>query len=334
MLETENLKGGGAQRDEVASLERLMAHLRKQSFGLERLQQLVVTHEGLNLSQRRRVETAAGRDLTWVRVDGDAGYYGSKDAGFDATTADIVAFADADCWPAMDWLSVLTAPLRSGAARVVAGRTAYRDDPLGVALTTIDFMYFAEGGVGTLGEGDSGRGSWNFYANNVAFGRDVFAAHRYGAQRGFYRGTCQVLGLRLHDAGIPIVYAHEALTTHRLPDSVREAVRLRLLRGGDSVELAPHLAKRVLPKGIRSLVHVPGLVPAAVLAGRLLFSFGAVNRQGLTKRHGTERAKVAAVIAAASALDAAGAVGRSLGLHRAPEQVALSYHGDVDGLAA
>lgn len=334
VLETENLKGGGAERDEVSSLERLMAHLREQSFGLRRLRELVITHEGLDDAARERIERAADRRIDWVLVDEDAGYYGSKDRGFDATTSDVVAFADADCWPAARWLYELTDPLQKSRASVIAGRTAYRDDPLGAALTTIDFMYFARDSFGTLGNGDSGKATRNFYANNVAFDREVFARFRYGGQGGFYRGTCQVLGLRLRDAGIQISYAHDALTTHRLPDSVREAAKLRMLRGGDSVELAPHIAERVLPRGLRALVKVPGLVPAVVLGGRLLFSFASVNRQGLTARHGAERAKVAAVIAAASAMDAAGALGRSLGLHRAPERVTLSYHSDVDRLAA
>lgn len=326
VIETENLKGG--TRDEVPSLLRLVTHLRLQSFHSSRLRELVITHEGLNEDAREQIEAAAGRDIVWAEVSRDAGYYGSKDAGFDATTADIVAFADADCWPHENWLSALTEPLRNGRAQVVAGRTAYRDDLLGAALTTIDFMYFARDGVRTLGEGDSGERTRNFYANNVAFDREVFVRFRYGQQRGFYRGTCQVLALRLHDAGVPIIYAHEALTTHRLPDTIREGVRLRLLRGGDSVTLAPHIARRM------KVPALPAVVPAAVLAGRLLFSLSTINRQGLTRRRGAEAASVAAIIAGASAVDALGAVGRAFGLHRAPERRVLSYHADVDRLAA
>ena len=38
------------------------------------------------------------------------GYYEAKNRGFDATTADVVAFGDGDCWPDPAWLETLLAP--------------------------------------------------------------------------------------------------------------------------------------------------------------------------------------------------------------------------------
>lgn len=320
VIETENLKGGAGRGDPTESLARLLAHLRGQSFSIAGLKELVITHEGLPDGAREKLEDAAGQALHFVEVPAHAGYYGSKDLGFDATSAEIVAFADADCWPAPHWLEALTSPFHDG-AQVVAGRTAYREGVVGEALTTIDFLYFKS----PLGEGCTR----NFYANNVAFRREVFQRFRYGEQRGFYRGTCQVLGMRLQEAGIPVRYVHEALTTHRLPDERAEWLRLRLLRGGDSVTLAPHLARSMLPRPLHAVTRVPGLMPAAVLAGRLAFSV----IEGARARHPLA---VIAVSMGASAVDAAGAIGRGLGLltvERAEQEV-LSYHSDRDRLVS
>ncbi|MFL5322343.1 MAG: glycosyltransferase [Myxococcaceae bacterium] len=321
VIETENLKGGAGHGDEVASLERLLTHLRGQSFGLERLRELVVTHEGMNEQSVMRLEKAAGRRILFVEIPKDAGYYGGKDLGFDRTTGDVVVFGDADCWPAPNWLSAITAPFESEAVQVVAGRTAYREGVLGEALTTIDFLYFDS----PLGDGCTR----NFYANNVAFRREVFGKFRYGEQRGFYRGTCQVLGTRLLEAGIAVQYVHEALTTHRLPDTFAEYARLRMLRGGDLVTLSPFIARTALPKPAQPVAKVPGLMPVAVLAGRLLFSVlaGARERKPFVKQ-----AAVTAVTVAASGMDAIGAAAKSAGLLRGVEREVLSYHSNRDGL--
>ncbi len=127
----------------------------------------------------------------------------------------MVVFGDADCWPDPAWLDRLLAPFLEGpGARVVAGRTTYRDDVIGAAATSIDFMYFPS----PLGEGTTR----NFYANNVAFRREVFGARRYLPAPGIYRGHCQQLGLRLAAEGVRVRYAPEAHTVHRFPDGAAE----------------------------------------------------------------------------------------------------------------
>ena len=98
--------------------------------------------------------------------------------------------------------------------RAVAGRTTYRRDLLGTAASTIDFMYFPS----PFGKGYTR----NFYANNIAFRREVFDTRRFGEHE-MYRGHCAVLGIDLHNAKIPIVFAPAARTIHRFPDSVARA---------------------------------------------------------------------------------------------------------------
>ncbi len=125
----------------------------------------------------------------------------------------------------------------SDAPAVVAGRTSYAANVVGTALTTIDFMYFPNA--------DHAGATSNFYANNVAFRRDVFEQHSYQALDGVYRAHCQVLGMRLKAAGVPIHYAAQAHTEHRLPDTRAEALKLRWMRGQDTYSLTPHPAAQL-----------------------------------------------------------------------------------------
>jgi hypothetical protein len=331
VLETNNLRGGAGSAEQVTvSLERLVRHLDRQSRPLSALDELVITHDGLDERQRARIEHAAGVPVQFVALPPGTGYYDAKNLGFDATSSDVVAFGDSDCWPDEAWLERLFAPFEGGAS-VVAGRTSYRDDVLGVAATSIDFMYFAS----PLG-GDCTR---NFYANNVAFRREVFAAHRYRSADGIYRGHCQRLGLELAAAGIPVLLVREAHTVHRFPDSAAELLRLRMLRGADTVAMAPHLADALLPMRFRRLGRLGPLSPMVVLACRLAFSARAVGQQGGERVRGARRAACLFAMAGISTADAVGALGRSvLALDYgvgdgAIREGALSYHHNVDALA-
>ena len=214
---------------------------------------------------------------------------------------------------------------------MVAGRTTYREDLLGTAATTIDFMYFDS----PLGE----RCTRNFYANNVAFRREVFARYGYLSEERIYRGHCQVLGLRLQAAGVPVRFVPEARTIHRFPDSVRDFARLRLLRGADSHELTPHLARAYLPRGLQWLGDLRPAASLAVLTARLGMSLRALNHQDLPPVKGVRRAACVGAIVGLSLVDAAGALAGATGLGRprvrdgALANEGLGYHTDRDGLA-
>src|ERR1700733_1794789 len=140
VLETNNLHGAstppdGRRPDDpdrlVESLEELLVHLRAQTFPLSRLAELVVTHDGLDDTARSRLERAAQRAITFVALAEGTGYYAAKNRGFEATTANVIAFGDADCWPENDWLAELVEPFDDQETQAVAGRTTYRRDLLG-----------------------------------------------------------------------------------------------------------------------------------------------------------------------------------------------------------
>lgn len=330
VLEMNNLRSGSADQS-VMSLERLLQHLQTQTRPLSSLEELVITHDGLQAAKLERIEQAAGRSVRFVTIQGEDGYYTAKNRGFEATQADVVAFGDADCWPETCWLEELLAPFEAEKeTQVVAGRTTYRDDLLGAAATTIDFMYFDS----PLGDACTR----NFYANNVAFRREVFARYGYMSEQHIYRGHCQVLGLRLQAAGVPVRFVPEARTIHRFPDSVRDFARLRLLRGADSHELTPHLARAYLPRRLQWLGDLRPAASLAVLTARLGMSLRALNHQDLAPVKGVRRAACVGAIVGLSLVDAAGALAGATGLGRpqvrdgALADEGLGYHSDRDRL--
>jgi Glycosyl transferase family 2 len=314
VLETNNL---ASRSDEatVTAMARLLEHLRAQSLPLADLRELVVTHDGIGEDGQAQLRAAARRELTFVRLPADTGYYEAKNLGFAATTAPIVAFGDADCWPDREWLQHLVEPLGRG-WKVSAGRTTYREGRLGRALSSIDFMYFHE---------EAGATTRNFYANNVAFVRTVLEEHRY-QEAPMYRGACQLLGMRLRAAGIAIRYVDAAHTVHRLPDAWQELVELRLRRGRDLRQLSPHVLEAALPGLMQGQpASARRGLALGVLAGRWVCSLGYLRRGARSRRR---RASEAVLMTGIAGLDALGALGRA-GRGR---DGALSYHEDVDRL--
>lgn len=340
VLETNNLRGGDGDDAErvTRSLARLFRRLRRQSLSPSGLAEVVLTHDGLSAAAQQELRETLGAPVRFVEVPHECGYYEAKNRGFDATTAEVVAFADTDCLPAEGWLESLLSPFSDPAVLVVAGRTTYRDGVLGAAASAIDFMYFpAPGGADPAAVEAAGR-TRNFYANNVAFRREVFARHRYTAAPGIYRGHCQRLGLALAEAGVPVVYAAGAHTVHRFPDSGAELVRLRLLRGADTAEMAPSFADSLLPRRLRWVGRAGPLSPLAVLGVRFALSQRALGHQNMRPLAAPRRAAARAAIAGISALDVAGALARSvlrrdLGVHDgALVRGALSYHAESGGV--
>ncbi|MBA3394208.1 MAG: glycosyltransferase [Deltaproteobacteria bacterium] len=321
VLETHNLEGGGG--DIAGGLVRVLGRLATQTRRLDTLADFVITHRGIDAAGRVACEAAAGVPIRWLALGDEVGYYDAKNRGFDVARGDVVVFADADCWPDPTWLESLLLPFADPRVQAVAGRTTYRRDLLGTAASTIDFMYFpSPHGAGY---------TRNFYANNIAFRRDVFETRRFG-QHEMYRGHCAVLGLDLHKARIPIVFAPAARTIHRFPDSVRELLKLRLMRGRDTYELTPQLG-RALASDLE-LPRLGPVVPLAVLGVRFGFSLRSINHQQMPVARGLKKLAVAGAIAAMSAVDAVGAFAGGLRLMAAKPEAALSYHGDGDRLAA
>lgn len=249
---------------EAGALQRLLAALAPQLGDAE----LVVTHGGISATVRDALTLerwiTRRSTITWVELPRGATYYDHKNRGFDASTGDVVAFIDGDTIPDDDWLARLTAPFTRG-GRVVAGATSYPGAVAGIA-NAIDFPYFDGETARRCTIADAPPTVRNFFANNVAFERSVFAARRYPTISPMFHGQCQVLALQLLEAGIPVQFAANARLTHAWPDGVREWLEVRLLRGADTVALLPYLLRTYAPRAAPTAERL-GPLPALALFG-------------------------------------------------------------------
>jgi len=241
VVETWNIAG------DAARLQRVLGALDL------RAAEVVVTYAGA----RPLVDLPGA--ISWVELAPDAGYYDHKNAGFDASTGDIVAFIDGDCEPDPDWVAMIAGPIGREEARVVAGMTSYAG-ALSPLANQLDFPYFHTDRTHVR----------NFFANNVAFARDVFAARRY-PELAMFHGQCQVLGLQLLADRVPVLFAPDARVTHAWPESPRDWLAVRLLRGADTASLLPYVVAHYVPRASPVLAKL-GRAPAIAVLGLRAFA--------------------------------------------------------------
>lgn len=278
-------------------LDRLLAKLAPQLAGQP--SELVVTYSGLSAAVQRALETTAECAIRWVELPADASYYEHKNRGFDASSGEIVAFIDGDCRPCDGWLAELTAPIVERGARVVAGATSYAG-PLASIANAIDFPYFDGRTARQTTIEQAPATVRNFFANNVAFARDVFAARRYPTIAPMFHGQCQVLGLQLLEAGITVRFAAAARVTHAWPGGVTEWLSVRLLRGADTALLLPYIARTYAPRAAPAVERLGPLPALAVFCARAVRSSATAVSRG-------PRLRGLGFVALATVVDAIGA---------------------------
>lgn len=324
ILETNNLRGGHGDRETIlTSLIRLLNSYKSQTLSVTTLKEIIVTHDSFSEEEQAEIIRKTNlKNLRFVLFSPFHNYYEAKELGFKTSSANIIVFADSDCMPTDVWLEELLLPFDIEDAKVVSGRTTYDHSLFGIAATTIDFMYF--------GSVMNSSRTKNFYANNIAFLREIFDHYRFVPIEGQYRGQCQALGLKLLKDLVPIHFSTKAKTIHKFPDSFRELIQLRIYRGQDTVGLTPFLAKAHLPKYLQWLKHCGPLLPTLILCIRFFASLFSIDRQDMPKVNLAQKCVVIFYILFISCFDFIGmlfgSIAKYIPFFEWREKRYLSYH--------
>ncbi len=177
--------------------------------------------DGNNPAFSLRLEEARGKH-----------YYGLKNEGVKLAKGEIVVFLDSDVIPDDGWLANLVGPLfDNNEIKVLAGNTYM--DYKGLYSKAFALGWFWDL---RLTEHHVGIQNGGFFANNVAFRRDVITTHPFPVMpEGVTRKSCVMLAKQLELEGIRIWTNTAAQVSHPAPNSFHHFFIRALAQGRDNL---------------------------------------------------------------------------------------------------
>jgi hypothetical protein len=155
-------------------------------------------------------------------------YYQQKNLGAAMTTGEIVMFLDCDVVPEPGWLRAMLAAFDDPAVGVVGGETYVE---LGGFFSRAFALFWL---FSLRPEGSGVSRSTFFHANNVAFRREIFAAHGF-PDMPIYRGQCTLLGDQIAAAQVGLFRSRDARAAHPYPATPGYFIARALHAGRDWV---------------------------------------------------------------------------------------------------
>jgi len=177
-----------------------------------------------------------------------ANYCKMKNAGAAITNGEILIFLDCDVIPEPNWLAALLGAFTDPSVSVVVGNTYVDCSDGGTYSRSMALTWMFP-----LRDLDDrlNRATW-FYANNVAFRRQIFLSRQFPDTPGLIHAPAALLVERLNRDGIDIWHAGGARASHPPPNGLLHFAK-RAIAGGRARSLSrPSVADWPLIHWVRS----------------------------------------------------------------------------------
>jgi hypothetical protein len=155
-------------------------------------------------------------------------YYQLKNAGARLARRELIIFLDSDVIPDQGWLAGMLMPFSDPRVQVVTG-CAYVAPRSLYSRAVALFWYY------DLKPADSGCvPTRHFYANNLAFRREMFGSHPFPDCRPMFRGHCAQLAAAFAERGVTMVAQTSSTVDHPPPNGPAHFIRRALCEGHDA----------------------------------------------------------------------------------------------------
>jgi len=196
------------------TLHRCIAALEEQSYPTNRFEIIVVNNapsEALPTSIDEKASTVA---------EAQPGSYAARNAGVTTAQGDVLAFTDADCLPEKTWLEEISRAVSEYPRSVIGGRVVVGFDQSNTSSTTAE-IYDKHFGI-----------QQEYYIQKLGFSVTANLAVRRADfdQVGTFIPELKSNGdrewcFRASQAGLHLIYAHEAIVYHPARQSTGEILR-------------------------------------------------------------------------------------------------------------
>jgi hypothetical protein len=188
-----------------------------------------ISAEGIREFFRQSVATPASRCAVRFLAGSGHGYYDQKNLGAARARGRFVVFLDSDVIPEEGWLERLLGSFADPAVDVVCGNCFLDTGDLVSKTLALAWFFPLRDDRQALVPTD-----W-FFANNVAFRREVALANPFVPLAGATRGACRLLGRRMAAAGIGLFVNTAARVSHPAPNGLRHLLMRGLAQGRDNL---------------------------------------------------------------------------------------------------
>ncbi len=170
------------------------------------------------------------RHCQWrIIAAGSEGYYGLKNIGSREAQGDILVFIDSDLIPEPKWLENMLSPMQNADCKVVAGHAYVTPDDMMSRTFALTWFFPLRASEAKISPAKG------FFANSVAFRREVFLAHPYEVIPGASRGACRLLAKKLAAEGVQIISNTGAQASHPPPNGLSHFLLRAVVQGRDDL---------------------------------------------------------------------------------------------------
>lgn len=170
------------------------------------------------------------RHCHWrIIAAGSEGYYGLKNIGSRQAQGEVLVFIDSDLIPEEKWLENMLSPMKDPAVKVVAGHAYVTPDDMLSRTFALTWFFPLRAKEAKMSPAKG------FFANSVAFQRDVFLAHPYEVIPGASRGACRLLAKKLAAEGVQILSNTGAQASHPPPNGLKHFLMRAVVQGRDDL---------------------------------------------------------------------------------------------------
>lgn len=170
------------------------------------------------------------RHCQWrIIAAGSEGYYGLKNIGSRQAQGDTLLFIDSDLIPEPKWIENMLSPMQNPDVKVVAGHAYVTPDDM-LSRTFALIWFFPLRAIEATISPAKG-----FFANSVAFRREVFLEHPYEVIPGASRGACRLLAKKLASAGVQMLSNTGAQASHPPPNGLKHFLIRAVVQGRDDL---------------------------------------------------------------------------------------------------
>jgi len=170
------------------------------------------------------------RHCQWqIIAAGSEGYYGLKNIGSRQAQGNVLVFIDSDLIPEEKWLENMLSPLQDKEVKVVAGHAYVTPDNMMSRTFALTWFFPLRAQEAKISPAKG------FFANSVAFQRDVFLAHPYEVIPGASRGACRLLAKKLAAEGLQMLSNTGAQASHPPPNGLKHFLMRAVVQGRDDL---------------------------------------------------------------------------------------------------